>query len=49
MYVLKLYYIYIHRLYMDYIYILVGSGAFTIFWMHIQLEYDAVTQNVNRY
>ena len=50
MYVLKLYiYIYIHRLYIGYIYILVGSGAFTIFWMHIQLEYDAVTQNVNRY
>ena len=49
MYVLKLYYIYIHRLYIGYIYILVGSGAFTIFWMHIQLEYDSVTQNVNRY
>ena len=49
MYVLKLYYIYTQIIYWLYIYILVGSGAFTIFWMHIQLEYDAVTQNVNRY
>ena len=49
MYVLKLYYIYTQIIYWLYIYILVGSGAFTIFWMRIQLEYDAVTQNVNRY